>query len=119
MLLCDLAVALGLEGGALWLPQKDKLVARAIWTAPGVEDAALERALRPLRLAPGAGLAGRAWLRRALVDEAMPIAGDAFRRQYSLPANLHPALALPALAAGQVLGVLELYSTSSVELGRT
>ena len=101
VLLCDLAVALGLEAGALRLPQNGgALVARVIWTAPRVENAALERALRPVRLAPGVGLAGCAWRRRVLVDDAMSVAGDAFRRPYSLAAGLHPAFALPALAAG-------------------
>ena len=42
VLLCHLAVALGLEAGALWLPQNGELVARVIWTAPRVENAALE-----------------------------------------------------------------------------
>ena len=72
-----------------------------------------------MRLAPGVGLAGCAWRRRVLVDDAMPVAGDAFRRPYSLPAGLHPPFALPALAAGHVLGVFELYSTSPVELGKS
>jgi DNA-binding CsgD family transcriptional regulator len=119
VLLCDLAAALGLQAGALWLPQKGALVARATWTAPGVEGTALESALRPLRLAPGVGLAGCAWRRRALVDEAMSVAGDAFPRRYFLPAGLHPAFALPASASGQVLAVFELYSTSALELGES
>jgi DNA-binding CsgD family transcriptional regulator len=117
VLLGDLAAALGLQAGTLWLAQKGALVARAIWTAPGVDGTALERALCPLRLAPGVGLAGCAWRCRALVDEAMSVAGDAFRPRYYLPADLHAAFALPALAAGHVLAVFELYSTSRVELG--
>ena len=115
-LLRDLAVALGLDAAALWLPQKDELIARAIWTTPGIEHAALESALRRVRFPRGEGLPGCAWLRRELVDEATSIAGDASREQDSYPGGLHAAFALPALAGGDVLAVLELYSTSPVEL---
>lgn len=115
-LLRDLVVPLGLDAGVLWLPQKDALVARVIWTVPSIEHAALADALRPVRFPRGVGLPGCAWLRRELIHEGMSIADDASRQQHAHPCGLHAALALPALAAGEVLGVLELYSTSPVEL---
>ena len=115
-LLRDLAVTLGLEAAVLWLPQKDQLVARAIWTSPGVEYKSLESALRPLRLGRGVGLPGGAWLRRDLVDGAMSIDGDASEGKRSYPSGLQAVFALPALAAGDVLAVIELYSASPVAL---
>ena len=45
-LLHDLAEALDQTAGALWLPEQDVLVARATWSAPSLDRAALE---------PGAG----------------------------------------------------------------
>src|SRR5438067_13423753 len=61
-LLRDLAGALGVAAGALWLRAGEVLVARTIWSAQAVDRTALERALNPLPL--GASLPGAAWKRR-------------------------------------------------------
>lgn len=116
-LLSDLASALELEAGALWLPHEDELVARAIWTAPGINREPLESAVRALRFRPGVGLPGRAWLRREPISRAAAAAADGGpRERHCLPGDLHASLAIPAVVAGEVLAVLELYSASPVEL---
>ncbi len=115
-LLSALAGALGLEAGALWLPQEYELVARAIWTAPGIDRGPLASAVRALRFRPGVGLPGRAWRRREPIHRAAAAAADGDPREGCLPGDLHASLAIPAVAAGEVLAVLELYSASPVEL---
>jgi DNA-binding CsgD family transcriptional regulator len=117
-LLSDLAGALDLEAGALWLPHEDELVANTIWTAPGINRGPLESAVRALRFRPGVGLPGRAWLRREPIYRAAAAAAadGGPRERHCLPGDLHASLAIPAMAAGEVLAVLELYSASPVEL---
>jgi DNA-binding NarL/FixJ family response regulator len=112
-LLADLAEALGLAAGALWLPQEDVLVARAIWSAPSIDGSAFEAALRLLQLPRGSGLPGSAWLQREpirwITAHDWPTSGQ------SALGGLHATVALPALAGEEVLGVVELYSASQAE----
>jgi DNA-binding CsgD family transcriptional regulator len=115
-LLREVSGTLGHEAACLWLPQEDALIARAIWSAPSIEHRALESALRPLRFPPGVGLPGRAWLDRELIQPTTSIAGDRSPQCYVVLDGLCGSVALPALAGGEVLGVLELYSTAPVEL---
>src|ERR1700675_4939206 len=49
-LLCELAGALGQMAAALWMPQGESLVTRAVWSMPGVDAAALQRVLSRLRV---------------------------------------------------------------------
>jgi DNA-binding CsgD family transcriptional regulator len=108
-LLRDLAGALGLAGGALWLPAGEVLVARAIWTAQSVDRTALERALNPLPL--GGSLPGSAWKRREPVFRPIPAPADGFGAH-----SLHAQLAVPAWTGAEVLGVIELYSAANAAL---
>jgi DNA-binding CsgD family transcriptional regulator len=115
-LLGGLAGALDLPAAALWLPQDGVLVARATWSIPSLDRAALEQALGQVQLPSGVGLAGSAWQRRGPVNRASTGTDAPLSRgQPALP-GLRPALGLPALAGEEVLGVVELYSTSEVEL---
>src|ERR1700730_4393772 len=117
-LLRDLAGALGLTAGALWLPQDDVLVARAIWSVPSIDRTALEGALRPLRFPRGIGAPGCAWERREPIHEAISAAHDYFPGlQYAL-SGLDATVALPALVSDEVLGVVELYSASHNEFSK-
>jgi DNA-binding CsgD family transcriptional regulator len=113
-LLRGLAEALGLQAGALWLPQGDVLVARTIWSAPSADRMALERVLRQLRLAKGVGLPGYAWEHRQAIDRPISPAREDRGSQAAL-GGLHAVVALPALAGQDVLGVVELYSAAQVE----
>ena len=114
-LLSDLASALELEAGALWLPHEDELVARTIWTAPWINRGTLESAVRALRFRWGVGLPGRAWLRREPIYRAAAAADCGLQERHGVPGGLRASLAIPALAAGEVLAVLELYSASPLE----
>ena len=116
-LLRNLAGALGLPAGVLWLPREDELVARAVWTTPSAERVAVESALRSLRLPLGFGAPGRAWLCQEPIQQAISIADSRSRQQLQILRNeLHASVAFPALAAEEVLAVLELYTASPIEL---
>jgi DNA-binding CsgD family transcriptional regulator len=106
-LLSDLAGPLAQAAAALWLPRAEALVARAAWSSGGVEDEVFEEFLGPLRFERGAGLRGHAWMHREPVT-------DKVTSSASTPSigRLHATIAIPVLAGGEVLGVVELYSTS-------
>jgi DNA-binding CsgD family transcriptional regulator len=116
-LLRDLALPLGCEAGALWLARGDALVARALWSAPPVDRAALRELLWPLRIERGTGLAGRVWMRaepiraEAESDDVVPLRSPVL-------GELRASLGLPALAGAEVIAVLELYSQSPPVLGQ-
>jgi DNA-binding CsgD family transcriptional regulator len=113
-LLEDLAAPLGQLAAALWLPDRDALVAHSVWGSD--VGAALEPDIRRLRLPAGAGLPGRAWMQREPVA-VEPGAEERQLRGGPRSAELHGTLALPALAREEVVGVVELYATSTPELG--
>ena len=109
-LLGELADRLGQSAGALWLPDGDALVARALWSARSADRTPLKEFLAPLRLARGTGLPGRAWMLAEPVAAApTPTACQ------PAPGGLRGTLGLPALARGEVVCVVELYSTSSAD----
>jgi DNA-binding CsgD family transcriptional regulator len=114
-LLAELSGALGQMAGALWLPQGELLIARAIWSMPGVDEAALQRALGRLRLPRGVGLAGRAWECGEAVDRPSAAQRDGISRHDQPPHGLGATIAFPCAKAGEVLGVVELYSSSPAE----
>lgn len=116
-LLRNLAGALGLPAGVLWLPREDELVARAAWTTPSADRVAVEGALRSLRFPRGLGAPGRAWLCQEPIQQAISIADSRSRQQHQILRNeLHASIAFPALAGEEVLAVLELYTASMMEL---
>jgi DNA-binding CsgD family transcriptional regulator len=109
-LLRELVDRLGQSAGALWLPDGDALVARAVWTSKGAERAVLEDYLRPLRLPRGTGLPGHAW------TLAEPVTAESAVSSWQPAINgLRGTLGLPALAGGEVVCVVELYSTSTAD----
>jgi DNA-binding CsgD family transcriptional regulator len=114
-LLRDLADALGLAAGALWLPTGETLVASTIWSTKEVDRMALEGALRPLRLTRGSCLPGRAWERREPTHRAMSTGSGGAERWPSAPDGLRAHVALPAWTGEEVLGVIELYAASNAE----
>jgi DNA-binding CsgD family transcriptional regulator len=107
-LLRELADPLGQTAGALWLPDGDALVAGAVWTSDGLQRTVLEEVLRPLRLMRGAGLPGHAWMHAEPVSASSTV-------NAGTPAisGLRATLGLPALAGGDVVCVVELYSASA------
>jgi DNA-binding CsgD family transcriptional regulator len=113
-LLAELAGALGMPAGALWLPEDEMLVARSVWSTADEDAASLQRALRRVRLAPGSGLSGNVWERRRPLDGASTREPAGVRSPPAVD-GLHGAIGLPMLAGEEVLGVVELYSTSRSE----
>lgn len=111
-LLSELAGALGQMAAALWMPQGEWLVTRAVWSMPGVDAAALQRVLGRLRVPRGVGLAGRAWERREVVDYPVRAASDGSSRRERPPQGLGATLAFPCAKSDEVLGVVELYSSA-------
>jgi DNA-binding CsgD family transcriptional regulator len=107
-LLSELADTLGQTAGALWLPDGDALVARALWTSGSVNRTVLEEFLNPLRLPRGTGLPGHAWRHAETVSaKSAPTAGT------PPISGLRGTLGLPALAGGEVVCVIERYSPSA------
>jgi PAS domain S-box-containing protein len=115
-LLRELTSAVGVAAAALWLPQGDVLRARVLWSAPGVERQVFDRFITEHRLPRGVGLAGQAWESRAPTTPARSGADDGFlRRQAAAMDGISSAVAFPAIADGEVLAVVVLYSREPVE----
>jgi DNA-binding CsgD family transcriptional regulator len=114
-LLGDVATPLGQAAAALWVPERNVLVTRGVWSARSADGAALEQLMQRLRLAPGNGLPGTAWSGRVPVAAASG-PQDEDRATAGVRGELLPTLGLPALNGEEVVGVVELYSTSHAEL---
>lgn len=110
-LLGDLAQALDFAFAMLWLPQGDVLVPSLHWAAQPARTRRFESASRELRLTRGAGLPGRAWDRGEPVHLGPLLAERSFLRREALAScGLRDGIAVPAIAAGDVLAVIELFS---------
>jgi PAS domain S-box-containing protein len=116
-LLRELARALDLAGGALWLRDGDVLVPRVFWNVPPHEPSELERANRSLRLRKGQGLPGRVWERATIEPDALSAQHCFLRGAAASHDGIHAAIALPAIVGEKVTGVLELYSKESLDVG--
>lgn len=117
-LLREMAAALGLPAGALWLPDGEVLVLRVLWSAATVEQRTLERFLGALELPRGAGLAGRAWERGEPVTPSRLGADDAvLDRMAAALDGISSVVAVPAVNAGRVLAVIVLYGGERLEAG--
>jgi DNA-binding CsgD family transcriptional regulator len=114
-LLAELAGALDLPAGALWLPHEEALVARTVWSMPGVDHASLEGMLRQIRLTRGSGLPGSVWDRREPLDAGISSADEPATRADRPVQGLRGAIGLPLLAGEEVLGVVELYAAARWE----
>jgi DNA-binding CsgD family transcriptional regulator len=112
-LLRELADALGQTAAALWLPDGDALVARTVWASDGINRPVLEEFFRTLRLPRGSGLTGHAW------THAEPVTAGSTARARTIPiGGLRGTVGVPALAGADVICVIELYSTSTPDLGQ-
>ena len=114
-LLRDVSRALEHPAAVLWVPDGELLVARASWTEPALDRAALEHAWQPRRLS--AGLAGRAWERREPTQRARPRVRPGRSRPHRPAGGVSASVAVPALAGEESLAVLELYSATYLEIG--
>jgi DNA-binding CsgD family transcriptional regulator len=111
-LLRELAQALGLEAGAMWVPSAHVLTPRVFWSVPSAEAQALERVLSGLQVPMGVGLPGRAWQSKQPVAPAGPGPGESFlERRANGTGGTYAAIALPAVSDDEVLAVVALYSS--------
>jgi PAS domain S-box-containing protein len=106
-----IAEQLGWHFAAAWEPSAaDPYVLRcvALWSSPGAETDAFERATRSIALGPGEGLPGRVWQS----GEALWVADVALhnslpRRAAAAEAGLHAAACFPLRSERGVVGVAE------------
>jgi PAS domain S-box-containing protein len=113
MLLWRLGEALGLELGILWVPIEGTLRARTGWSASPGRDWS---AYRDARLAPGEGVAGRAWQSRE-PEFMFDVQNNADYELNSLAVQnrTRGALAIPVLTGTSVLAVLGFGSSERLE----
>ena len=110
--------ALGFACGTLWTRDAeaaDRLACSGAWgvAAPGIAEF-LQHTQGRRPILNNAGIVGSAWLGAAAVWVPDITKDDTFRRvPIALRAGLLSALAFPVLADTQVLGVIELYSTTA------
>ena len=106
--------SLGWRWGALWYVDDAAGVLRCaeIWHGEGARLRAFDEASRGRTFVPGVGLPGRvwssgeaAWIADVVTDPNFPRATVAARE------GLHGAFGFPILLGGQVLGVLEFFSS--------
>jgi DNA-binding CsgD family transcriptional regulator len=114
-LLCELAGALGMAAGTLWLPAGEALIVSTVWSSSEDARFELERALRPLRVGRGECLPGSAWERREPVQRSLSGAQELAEGPGG-SVDLHAHLAVPVCAGEEVLGVVELYAAAHPEL---
>jgi PAS domain S-box-containing protein len=117
LLLQKLARAMGFEFGVLWVPQGNLLIARVAWQNSEPDPPDLWSDVGRLRLPRGVGMAGAAWELRRLVN----VSDLTAQRSYAFlksPARdgVRGALALPAIADGEVIAVLGFASREETEL---
>jgi len=109
-LLQRLAEAMECAFAALWLPSSDVLTARLCWSDPDVDTSTFEAATLALRLPRGVGAPGIAWEHQAPLNIADVLTDPSFRRPRAAAVDgLHGAMVFPAVHAGEVLAVVELY----------
>jgi PAS domain S-box-containing protein len=114
-----IGTSLGWDFAAMWLARNEPPSVRCVevWKAPGIHAPLFERITRDTTLASGVGLPGRvlanrasAWIHDVVTDPNFPRATVAERE------GLHTALAFPALAGDDVLGVVEVLSTETLDI---
>jgi DNA-binding CsgD family transcriptional regulator/PAS domain-containing protein len=116
-LLETIATSLGCEVGTLWVPERDVLVPRLSWTSPRMAGSDFDRVTRGLRLPKGIGLVGWAWESREPVDLAALSPNRRYvRQEMAERAGLKTAVALPALAGDEVLGVIDVHTVDQVAI---
>jgi PAS domain S-box-containing protein len=102
--------------GAIWSVRRHTgaMACEATWRAPGVEAEEFERKTREITLAPGEGLPGRVW-RSGQPSWVLDVPADANfpRALAAAESGLHAGFAFPIRSAGQILGVIEFFSSET------
>jgi PAS domain S-box-containing protein len=111
--LAGLGVALEWELGAAWLVdgESDALRPHSVWHGEAEVAPGFERLTLDMRFTRGQGLPGRAWAGRESVWIDNVLEADNFPRAHvASRAGLHAGVALPMMADGRVVGVLEFFA---------
>jgi PAS domain S-box-containing protein len=104
---------LGWDYGGLWNVDADGGILRCVaaWHLPALDLAPFEAASLGTTLTPGTGLPGRVWSSAAPAWVPDVVADPNFpRAPVARAAGLHGAFALPIVAGGGVVGVMEFFS---------
>jgi PAS domain S-box-containing protein len=110
-LVSTLGAALGCVVGMMWVPEGTTLVLRSFWHMAGLDASAIEERLYGFRLAPNAGLPGRAWESREAAS-SVRLVEDSHEslRDLVTAMGLTGAMAIPAVHREEVLAVISFYS---------
>jgi DNA-binding CsgD family transcriptional regulator len=115
-LLAGLATAMNLSFGALWVPERVVLTAKAIWHLEDASLSILADVTRDGHPGYGGPTLGRAWKSRQPVASNDPAVGEPPRRAAAIrDAGLEATIAVPAVAADETLAVLEFFSAEPIE----
>lgn len=116
-LLAELAGALELSFGALWIPGREMLSTKAVWHPPDSEAlAAVAQATVDWQPGPGAPTLGRAWIGRQPVAAPNPWIGSPPERAAAIrEAGLTAIVVIPAVMMAETLAILEFLSEEPVE----
>jgi PAS domain S-box-containing protein len=110
---------LGWACGLFWVPTRSgRLWPGLVWEGDGVERPEWAQAVRPLRAAPGEGLAGRVFVdeRADFVEDFRGLESD--RARVCLAEGLVSSLAFPLLSRDGPVGVVEAFYTEPTVAGQ-
>ena len=113
-----ICTALGWAVGGLWIVDRTANTLRCadIWHAEGVSAHTFTEMSWTLTFAPGAGLPGRIWSSGKAAWIPDVVRDTNFPRAKSAAADgLHGAFGFPIVSAGEVLGVVEFFSSAIQE----
>jgi DNA-binding CsgD family transcriptional regulator len=115
-LLAGLGTAMNLPFGVLWVPRAATLVATRVWHVESMLLANAAEATRNWHPGHGDATLGRSWAERQPVVSSEPARSAPARRAEAMrEAGIAAGIAIPAVAAGETLAILEFLSVEPVE----
>jgi PAS domain S-box-containing protein len=118
-LVAAFAETMGWQLGALWTVDTplDALRCQIVWSAADMDGSAFEARSRELTLHRGEGLPGLVWeAGRPLHMTQFADDSRFFRSEVVAALGLHGAIALPVIARGEVIGVVEFFTHDATEV---
>ncbi|HYH58412.1 MAG TPA: LuxR C-terminal-related transcriptional regulator [Thermoleophilaceae bacterium] len=110
-----LAEALGFVAGGFWVVVEGRLMGRVFWQAPSIDLEPFTEAESRLRLRPGEGIVGHAWeARRPIHWTDVSVSEVLAGADAAAAADLHSAVAIPAVSGDEVLAVVALFARERV-----
>ncbi len=104
--------------GAIWAVDKEANVLRCTrdWQIPDLKNASFHQESQNLSFASGEGLPGQVWKNRNVIWKSDVLEEDSFLRITSVAQiGLNTAVGFPIIYEGEVLGVIEFYSTKTLQ----